>query len=49
MRYCPKTRAYLKKRTSQGLTKPEIIRCVKRYLVREVFIAIRSDILAMTT
>ena len=48
MRYCPKTRTYVTKRTSDGLSKPEIIRCVKRYLAREVFTALRTDVLAMS-
>lgn len=49
MRYCPKTQAYVARRTAEGLSKPEIIRCVKRYLAREVFTALRSDILALST
>ncbi len=40
MRYCPKTCAYVARRTADGLSKPEIIRCVKRYLAREAFTAI---------
>lgn len=48
MRYCPKTRAYAAKRTSEGLSKPELIRRIKRYLAREVFIVLRADILAMS-
>ena len=47
MRYCPKTRAYVDRRTTEGLSKPEIIRCVKRYLAREVFTALRADLTAM--
>ncbi len=43
MRYCPRTRAYVARRTQQGLSKPEIIRCLKRYLAREVFRALRAD------
>ncbi|WP_338178390.1 IS110 family transposase [Candidatus Dormiibacter inghamiae] len=31
------TKAYVARRTAQGLSKPEIIRCLKRYLAREVF------------
>ncbi len=49
MRYCSKTKAYVQKRTADGLSKPEIIRCLKRYLAREVFTALRSDIAAMNT
>lgn len=36
LRYDPTTRAYVERRTKQGLTKPEIIRCLKRYVAREV-------------
>lgn len=43
MRYCPRTRAYVARRTAEGLSKPEIIRCLKRYLAREVFRALRCD------
>ena len=42
MRCEPRTRAYVERRTRQGLAKPEIIRCLKRYIVREVFRFIRS-------
>ena len=31
------TRDYLARRTAEGLSKPEIIRCLKRYAAREVF------------
>ena len=36
LRYDPSTRAYVERRTKDGLTKPEIIRCLKRYIAREV-------------
>lgn len=36
LRYDPATRAYVERRTKDGLTKPEIIRCLKRYIAREV-------------
>ena len=32
-----RTRAYVAKRTSEGKTKKEIIRCLKRYLAREAY------------
>jgi len=32
-----RTRDYAARRTAQGLSKPEIIRCLKRYVAREVF------------
>jgi transposase len=31
------TRAYVARRTAQGLSKPEIIRCLKRYVAREIY------------
>jgi transposase len=33
----PATRAYVDRRTRQGLSKKEIIRCLKRYVAREVY------------
>jgi transposase len=38
----PPTRAYVERRTAQGLSKPEIIRCLKRYVAREVFPLVRA-------
>lgn len=37
MRYNHRTRDYVAKRTAEGKTKREIIRCLKRYLVREIY------------
>jgi transposase len=37
---CPRTRAYAARRTSEGLAKKEIIRCLKRYIARELYKAI---------
>lgn len=42
MRHHEPTRAYFTRRTTEGLTKREIIRCVKRYIAREVFRALQS-------
>jgi len=47
MRWCPRTRAYAERRTKQGLSKPEIMRCVKRYLAREVYHALVADFEAL--
>jgi transposase len=33
----PATRAYVERRTQEGLPKKEIIRCLKRYVAREVY------------
>ena len=43
MRTDPRTQAYVEKRTADGKTRKEIIRCLKRYVAREIFRAhIRS-------
>ena len=33
----PPTRAYVERRTAEGQSKKEIIRCLKRYVAREVY------------
>ena len=38
----PATRAYLERRTKEGLSKKEIIRCLKRYVAREVYSRLRG-------
>ena len=42
LRYDPRTQAYMKRRTREGMTKAEIIRCLKRYVAREVFGILRE-------
>ena len=42
MRWHEPTRAYVARRTAQGLSKREIIRCLKRYVAREVYHIIRK-------
>lgn len=37
MRWHPPTIAYVKRRTAQGLSKKDIIRCLKRYVARELY------------
>ena len=37
MRWHPPTIAYVERRTTEGLSKREIIRCLKRFLAREVY------------
>lgn len=36
MRHDQRTRDYVKRRTTQGKTKPEIMRCLKRYVARQL-------------
>lgn len=37
LRYDQRTRAYAARRTTEDLSKPEIIRCLKRYVARELY------------
>ena len=37
MRDCPRTRAYIARRTAEGKTTREIRRCLKRYIARELY------------
>ena len=36
----PKTKHYIERRMKEGRTKKEAIRCLKRYVAREVFAAL---------
>ena len=38
----PATCAYAERRTAEGKSKAEIIRCLKRYVAREVYPCLRS-------
>jgi len=40
MRHHQPTRNYVQRRTVEGLSKREIIRCLKRYIAREIYAAL---------
>jgi transposase len=42
MRHDLRTRAYVERRTKQGLSKKEIMRCLKRFVAREVYRALTN-------
>ena len=44
LRHDPATRAYVARRTAAGKSKKDIIRCLKRYIAREVYAAIQTDL-----
>lgn len=46
LRWDPATRDYVERRTHQGKSKKDIIRCLKRYIAREVYTAIQADLMA---
>ena len=43
LRWHQPTRDYAARRTAQGRTKREIMRCLKRYLAREIFALLRES------
>jgi transposase len=43
MRFDERTRAYVQRRTKQGLSKKEIMRCLKRFVAREVYRALTTQ------
>ena len=44
LRYCPRTRAYAQRRSAEGKSKLEIIRCLKRYIARETYRTLTADL-----
>ena len=38
----PRTQAYMRRRTAEGMSKRDVIRCLKRYVAREVYAAIQN-------
>lgn len=44
LRWDPATKAYMQRRTAEGKTRKEVIRCIKRYIAREVYAAITADL-----
>jgi hypothetical protein len=44
MRYHEPTRAYVARRTTEGMSKKDVMRCLKRYVVREVYAAVLADL-----
>jgi transposase len=44
MRSDPRTRAYVERRTKEGMSNKEIHRCLKRYIVRELYPLILADL-----
>ena len=43
LRYDLRTQAYMRRRTAEGMSKSEVIRCLKRYVAREVFTIIQKS------
>ena len=45
LRVDPRTQAYMERRRAEGLSKRDVIRCLKRFIAREVFNALKLDLL----
>ncbi|MEV4199363.1 hypothetical protein [Micromonospora globbae] len=44
LRCSQRTRDYATRRTAEGKSKKEIIRCLKRYIVRQLYYTLRADL-----
>ena len=42
LRYDPRTQEYMQRRIAEGMSKSEVIRCLKRYVAREVYSVIQK-------
>ena len=49
LRYCERTRAYAERRRAEGKTNQEILRCLKRYIARQVYRTLVADLRAQPT
>ena len=49
LRYCERTRNYLDRRVAEGKTKKEAIRCLKRFVARELYRTLRADLATLKT
>ena len=47
LRYDPRTRDYMARRVAEGLSKKDVIRCLKRFIAREVFNDLKVDLLGI--
>ena len=43
LRHGPRTQAYMHRRTTEGMSKTEIIRCLKRYVAGEVYSVLKTS------
>jgi transposase len=44
LRYDPKTITYMERRRAEGLSKKDVLRCLKRFIAREVFRDLTTDL-----
>jgi hypothetical protein len=41
MRHDPRTRRFVERRTAEGLSRKDVLRCLKRYIAREIYYLLR--------
>jgi transposase len=49
LRYDPRSKAYMERRMQEGLSKKDVLRCLKRFIAREVFYDLKHDLLTGPT
>jgi transposase len=49
LRHDSRTRVYADRRRAEGLNRREIIRCLKRYIARETYHTLRTDLEALNS
>ena len=49
LRYCQRTQTYMQRRLAEGKSKRETMRCLKRYVVREIYTTLRQDLAQLET
>ena len=49
LRYCERTRSFMDRRLAETKTKKEAIRCLKRFVARELYRTLRADLATPTT
>ena len=48
LRHCERTQAYARRRGAEGLSKRDILRCLKRYIARQTYLTLREDLQALS-
>jgi transposase len=48
LRHCERTRAYAERRSAEGLSRRDILRCLKRYIARQTYLTLSADIQALS-
>jgi transposase len=47
LRHCQRTQTYAHRRSAEGLSKRDVLRCLKRYIARQTYATLRDDLQAL--